>query len=101
MPEGKRVSAVVGHKNRWLAAILSFLVPGVGQWYLRRWKSGAAWFFGSIVLVVFLDALLGALSYFLSVDATGPAVLAIVIGGLVIRIASAWHAKSLVEREGR
>ncbi len=91
------VGPVVRHKNPLLAAILSFFIPGLGQWYLRRWKSGAAWFFGSILLVVILDGLLGALSYFLSLDVTGPAVWAIVVGGLVIRIASAWHARKLAD----
>lgn len=89
---------VVRHKSPWMAAILSFFVPGLGQWYLRRWKSGAAWFFGSILLLVFLDGLLVALSYFLSLDPTGPAVVAIVAGGLVVRIASAWNAKKIADQ---
>jgi hypothetical protein len=88
-------SVAVRHKSPWMAAILSFFIPGLGQWYLRRWKSGAAWFFGSILLIVFLDGLLGALSYFLSLDPTGPAVVAIIAGGFVIRIASAWNARRI------
>ncbi len=31
-------------KRTWLAVLLSFLVPGVGHFYLREWLRGALWF---------------------------------------------------------
>lgn len=91
------VGTAVHRRDPLLTALLSFLIPGLGQCYLHKWKSGAAWFFGSLLLLVVLDGLLGALSYFLSLDPTGPAVWAIVVGGLVIRIASAWHARKITD----
>lgn len=97
--EHTTVGVVVRHRSPSLAAILSFFIPGLGQWYLRRWKSGAAWFFGSILLIFLIDGLLGAFSYFLSLDPTGPAVVAIIAGGLVIRIASAWNARKIAHQE--
>ncbi|MGA2461031.1 MAG: hypothetical protein ABSF82_06385 [Candidatus Bathyarchaeia archaeon] len=84
----KAVGAVVRHKNPWLAAILSFFIPGLGQWYLRKWKRGAAWFLGSILLFI-----LPAFTFYaLSFEPTGPTELLLFVA-FAIRGASAWDAK--------
>jgi len=82
------VGAVVRHKNPWLAAILSFFIPGLGQWYLRKWKRGAAWFLGSVLLFI-----LPAFTFYeLSFEPTGPTELLLFVA-FAIRGASAWDAK--------
>ncbi|WP_255150617.1 DUF7575 domain-containing protein [Halorarius halobius] len=32
------------NRRRWVAALLSFLQPGVGHLYLREWSRGLSWF---------------------------------------------------------
>ncbi len=67
-PKQTPIGAVVRYKNPWLTAILSFLILGLGQWYLRKWKRGAAWFLGSILLFI----LPAFTFYMLSFEPTGP-----------------------------
>lgn len=77
--ESTTLGAVVRRKKPWLAAALSFLIPGLGQWYLRKWKRGAAWFLGSI------------LPFSISLLLFAP--IGMIFWALVFRIASAWDAK--------
>jgi len=38
-------------KRPWLAALLSFLIPGLGQLYLREWIRSFLWFFTTMMVV--------------------------------------------------
>lgn len=49
-------------KNPWIAGILSFLIPGLGHVYLRKWKRAAAWFFGTMGLGIILFIILTLLN---------------------------------------
>jgi len=51
-----------GRKNRWLAALLSLLWPGLGQMYGGRWGKGLLMFFGQAANLVLLFATVGLLS---------------------------------------
>jgi TM2 domain-containing membrane protein YozV len=33
---------MIGHRRQWIALILSGIFPGLGQFYLRAWRKGAA-----------------------------------------------------------
>ncbi|MFC6716881.1 hypothetical protein ACFQGT_16500 [Natrialbaceae archaeon GCM10025810] len=50
-------------RPRWPAYPLSALVPGLGHWYLGRWRRGAIWFALYALALAFLSArtLAGAL----------------------------------------
>jgi hypothetical protein len=48
------VSAVRKKKNATLAAVLSFLVCGLGHFYLAEWKRGALWLAAAIALLIAL-----------------------------------------------
>lgn len=41
-------------KNASLAAILSFLIAGLGHFYLGEWKRGALWFIALIIIGIVL-----------------------------------------------
>jgi signal peptidase I len=49
-----------GAPKRWLAALLSFLLPGLGHFYSRRFVAGLLWFAAPLVLTVALAASSGA-----------------------------------------
>jgi len=57
-PSGLRA----GDPNRWLAALLSLLWPGLGQMYGGRWGKGLLMFFGQAANLVLLFATVGLLS---------------------------------------
>lgn len=42
--------AIVGSKSPVLAAVLSGVLPGLGQFYTRQWRKGAAFLVGFLVL---------------------------------------------------
>lgn len=41
-------------KKPWLAGLLSFLIAGVGHFYLGLWKRGLAWLLSAIALGILL-----------------------------------------------
>lgn len=59
-----------GRKSAGVAFALSFLITGLGQAYLGKFARGAGWFFGGILLAVFLaSAHLGPLALFVPLAA--------------------------------
>jgi hypothetical protein len=63
-PPGQETSA----KRPWLAALLAFLVPGLGHLYLRKWFRALLWF-TTVLLVGQLLVPAGAMSQELSLEA--------------------------------
>jgi len=57
----------VTRKNSTLAGILSGIMPGLGQFYCRQWKKGAAFLVGGLAL----DAVLGVSTGFLQLLQAG------------------------------
>ncbi|RJQ08075.1 MAG: hypothetical protein C4551_05915 [Bacillota bacterium] len=51
-----------GHKNRWVAAALSVIWPGLGHMYGGRWAKGLLLFFGQMANLVLLFATVGFFS---------------------------------------
>jgi TM2 domain-containing membrane protein YozV len=74
------VAVVRKRKNAILAAVLSFLLAGLGHFYLGEWKRGAAWLTAAIAVGIVLTLAL-------------PKVPSIV--GLIVGIASAWDARRI------
>jgi TM2 domain-containing membrane protein YozV len=66
-------------KNATLAAVLSFLIAGVGHFYLGEWRRGALWLGGALVVAIILGLALP--NQFWS--------------GLVIGLFSAWDARKI------
>ncbi len=65
--------APVSRKNPTLAGILSGVMPGLGQFYCRQWKKGAAFLIGALIM----DAALGVSAGFLGLLQAGPGGLAL------------------------
>jgi hypothetical protein len=78
-------------RDRWTAFLLSLIVPGAGQLYVRHW-SCVLWFVGAAGL----SALMTWLASLTPIPALGLNVLSLAILGL----ASAEHAKRCLEPEG-
>jgi len=64
-PTSRRTASA---KRPWLAALLAFLVPGLGHLYLRKWFRALLWF-TTVLLVGQLLVPPGAMSQELSIEA--------------------------------
>lgn len=70
-------------KSPILAAILSFLIVGVGHMYLGKWGRGFAWLGGAIVLGIILAVIMGNVPSYI---------------GLIIAALSAFDAKQEADK---
>ncbi len=61
-PGWEVIEPLKGRKNRWLAAFLSLVWPGLGQMYAGRWGKGLLMFFGQMANLVLLFATVGLFS---------------------------------------
>jgi len=53
-PSAPVATASKKRKNAAVAAVLSFLIVGLGHFYLGEWRRGAVWLCGGIALMVVL-----------------------------------------------
>jgi len=75
-------------KNPTLAGILSGVMPGLGQFYCREWKKGAAFLAGALIM----DAGLGVSASFLELLQGGRATLTVNgASGILLRSLPFWH----------
>ena len=85
----------VGSRRQWIALILSGIFPGLGQFYLRAWGKGAAFFLAGIAITWVLgeavsveDLLAGDLPHPLAALALVLALLAVFLWSVI----DAWRS---------
>ncbi len=78
VPTPQPTVAPLKKKSVVLAAVLSFLIAGLGHFYLGEWKRGGSWLIGALILGVILTYILPGY---------------LLIAGLIIGVLSAFDAR--------